>query len=584
MPYSGLNITVAPRRMRSLDILRAVAILLMIFSGLLPKTLPNWMDHGYNAHFLPDASGQWNLRPGLADGTLDNLFLREWNGRPWSSFTWVDLVFPMFLFAMGAAIPIALSRILEFSGYTRGNVVVLVFKRWLILLLFAALVVHLTPHFFTSSNPNTSRLVVIASFLLAMLFFVRWPAGTPAAAERTIRTTALAGMVVLIAAYAVRNSTAFSWAQSDTIILVLGQTYLVASLAWLVSRRHPVARFVVLIPLIFLAHYLQFAATGLEARRWLGDWPIATASPISSGIKWILNLPNWLIPRSESVAGQKFFEPIVNLAPLWDFSWYKYLFIVIPGTVVGDWLRAWNDRRTITASPFDRDLSDPPVHRQILLAVIVLCAAVFVGLRHSGYPFMSVGGALQTPWLALVLTVPALGLVAWRVLPTAYGVLWILRRLFYFGSGFLLLGIIFACWPVEHTGYFEGGISKGPPSTLSYYLVSVGLCSLVLMALIARNDYNRTYGPMSSLLEANGQNSLLAYFIAHSVLGAVMGLTFLGIFNHPFGANIESLDDLALRYYQDNHHWIATGWAALKTLLIAAAVWMFSSNRIFWRA
>ena len=48
-----------PPRLIALDVLRGLAILLMIFSGMLPKTLPNWLDHGYQPHYRPDASGAW---------------------------------------------------------------------------------------------------------------------------------------------------------------------------------------------------------------------------------------------------------------------------------------------------------------------------------------------------------------------------------------------------------------------------------------------------------------------------------------------------------------------------------------------
>jgi predicted acyltransferase len=584
MPDTGLNLTYAPRRLKSLDILRALAILLMIFSGLLPKTLPNWMDHGYNAHYLPNEAGIWSLRPEVTAG--ETLFIRDWQGQPWASFTWVDLVFPMFLFAMGAAIPTALSRLMETASLSKAAIVGVILKRWLILILFAALVVHLSPVFMKSSVPNAGRLIVIASFLLAMLFFVRWPPGTPPAAERTIRLTALAGITSLIVAYAVRNQNAFAWSQSDKIILVLAQTYLVSSLVWLVSRHHPVARFVLFIPVILLAHYFQLGSDELAARRWLGTQPIALISPVANVISQGLNLSQWLVPDVASETWKKYFSPLFDLSSLWDFSWYKYLFVVIPGTIVGDWMRAWNNRRTVSANPFDRDMSMPVVHRFALLSVVLLCLALLVGLRHTGYPFMSIGGPLRTPWLALVLGLPALAFVAWTILPTAYGSLWICRRLFYFGSGFLLVGLLLACLPngASGVGYFEGGISKGPPATLSYYFVSVGLCTLLLMALAAKTDYNRVYSRTSSLLEANGQNPMLAYFLAKSVLGAVMSLSVLGLFNFPWGSKIESLDDLVLSHYFNHHQWLAVGWAAVKTLLVAVVVWIFSINRIFWRA
>jgi predicted acyltransferase len=77
-------------RALSLDALRGLAILMMVLSGVVPyRVLPDWMYHAQ----LPPPTHAF-------DPTLAGL-------------TWVDLVFPMFLFAMGAAIPMALSRRLE---------------------------------------------------------------------------------------------------------------------------------------------------------------------------------------------------------------------------------------------------------------------------------------------------------------------------------------------------------------------------------------------------------------------------------------------------------------------------------------
>ncbi len=603
MPDSGLNASSSlVRRLKSLDVLRAVAILLMIFSGLLPKTLPNWMDHGYNAHFLPDASGAWSLRPEVTAG--DDLFKRDW-----PAFTWVDLVFPMFLFSMGVSVPIALSRLVVLRRST-PSIIWHVLGRWFILILFAFLVRHLDVGFMKSSVPTAGRLIVIASFLLAFLFFVRWPAGTPTTAQRTVRITAFAGMVALIIAYAVRNDNPALWSQSDTIILVLAQTYLVSSLIWLISQRNSRLRFVVLIPLILLAHYMQFdtrhldeqatsaaaaASHSLSARQWLGTTPFLLVGPPLDVISEVLNLRSWLPGLDGSNVWNRFVAPLFDFSSLWSFTWYKYLFVVIPGTIAGDWLCAWSTRKTIGTAQFDSDTDRPKVNRLTFPAVLLLCLAVFIGLRHQGYPLMGIGGPFRTPWLALVLGLPMLAFVAFTVLPTAYGSLWISRRLCYLGASFLLVGLLLTCLPnfVSGTGYFEGGISKGPPATLSYYLVSVGLCSLLLMALTARLDYDFSYGYTDSLLSANGQNPLLAYYIAHTILGALATLSVFGLFDYPFGTEVQSMDDLALRLselsagkmrLEYSLPWILVAWAAAKTFVVAGIVWFFSSCRLFWRA
>ena len=88
-----------PPRLRSLDVLRGLAILGRVGSAMLPQTLPSWLDHGYQPHFRPAADGVWRLALSPAGEAIFDPRRK--------AFTWVDLVFPMFLFAMGAAIPLA---------------------------------------------------------------------------------------------------------------------------------------------------------------------------------------------------------------------------------------------------------------------------------------------------------------------------------------------------------------------------------------------------------------------------------------------------------------------------------------------
>ena len=76
------------KRNQSLDALRGFAILTMVLSGSIAfgDVLPAWM---YHAQVPPP----------------DHKFVPTHAG-----ITWVDLVFPFFLFAMGTAIPLALQK------------------------------------------------------------------------------------------------------------------------------------------------------------------------------------------------------------------------------------------------------------------------------------------------------------------------------------------------------------------------------------------------------------------------------------------------------------------------------------------
>ena len=79
-----------PNRSLGLDALRGVAIVGMILSGIIPwNTLPAWMYHIQTPP--PSRAFDANV-PGIS---------------------WVDLVFPYFLFALVSAIPLELSRLLK---------------------------------------------------------------------------------------------------------------------------------------------------------------------------------------------------------------------------------------------------------------------------------------------------------------------------------------------------------------------------------------------------------------------------------------------------------------------------------------
>ena len=106
--------TVPGKRIITIDILRGITIFAMILCANIGyySDLPAWMFHGQTPpptyEFNPDVPG----------------------------ITWVDLVFPFFLFTMGAAFPLAMRKRLE-SGVSKWAVAGSLFKRWLTLTIFA---------------------------------------------------------------------------------------------------------------------------------------------------------------------------------------------------------------------------------------------------------------------------------------------------------------------------------------------------------------------------------------------------------------------------------------------------------------
>ncbi len=120
----------ATGRSLALDALRGLAIVGMFVSGQIPwDGLPAWM---YHAQQPPPTHAHNPNLPGI---------------------TWVDLVFPFFLFAMGAAIPLAQARRLA-SGRSAPAAILEAFGRGLLLAAFAIYVQHVRPH---SLQPQPDR-------------------------------------------------------------------------------------------------------------------------------------------------------------------------------------------------------------------------------------------------------------------------------------------------------------------------------------------------------------------------------------------------------------------------------------------
>jgi predicted acyltransferase len=131
------------QRNQTLDALRGYAILTMVLSGSIAfgDTLPAFM---YHAQVPPPLHKFIPTLPGI---------------------TWVDLVFPFFLFTMGAAIPLALQKsVVAKTSFVQ--ILFIAFRRFFLLGFFALFTHHMMPWEF-STEPSTKHfLLSIAAFVL----------------------------------------------------------------------------------------------------------------------------------------------------------------------------------------------------------------------------------------------------------------------------------------------------------------------------------------------------------------------------------------------------------------------------------
>jgi predicted acyltransferase len=199
-----------PARVVSVDVLRGLTILLMIFVNDVAGVsgTPAWLKH-----FAP------------ADG---------------DGMTIVDAVFPAFLFIVGLAIPLSLQA-REHREETTGRIVLHVLTRSLSLLIIGVLMVNsdvISPHGII--NPNVWTLLTYGGIFL---FWVRWHV-RDRRHERVQRLLRPAGALLLLAmavTYRADNASGLIQLRSHWwgIVGLIGWAYLVAALLFILFRGRP---------------------------------------------------------------------------------------------------------------------------------------------------------------------------------------------------------------------------------------------------------------------------------------------------------------------------------------------------------
>lgn len=466
------------RRAWSLDALRGYAILTMVLSGTIAYgILPGWM---YHAQVSPPAH---KFDPSIF------------------GITWVDLVFPFFLFAMGAAFPFSIGKKLDEKGGLY-KAIGTAFERGGLLLFFAIYLQHLYP--WTISDPQDLKSWITTLFAFSLLFpmFMRLPDKYSKLFRMVVKVSAFTiGIALLLFTSYAKNRT-FNVAYSNIIIIVLANMALFGSLVYIFTARNKLARLAVL-PFIMAV----FLGSSNE-----GSW-----------VQWLYN-----------------FSP----AP-WAYKFYylKYLFIVIPGTIAGEYLMEWMKGTSI---PETENRSEKKLAWWMLALPVALVLSNLYGL-YSRQLIINLG-----------LTSLALfaGLYLLRKANTQDSLLW--KNLFQAGTYLLMLGLFFEA--------YEGGIRKDG-STYSYYFVTSGLAffSLIFFSVVC-DSFQWNKG--SRFLVMSGQNPMIAY-VASSML--VMPLL-----------NIFGLADY-LSVFNSNP-WLGFLKGLIITSIVALVTIFFTRIKWFWRS
>lgn len=350
-------------RSHALDALRGFAILTMVLSGVIPYgVLPAWM---YHAQVPPPAHKFDPTLPGL---------------------TWVDLVFPLFLFCLGAALPLALSTRLS-QGAARWKIAGGILQRGFLLGFFAIYLQHLKPYALSTQPTATHWLLGLLAFASFFAIFTRLPKSWQPTARYAVRTAGWLVAIALLATVRYPDGSGFALTRSDIIIIVLANMAVFGSLVWLVTRSRLIPRLGILGMLLALR--LASATPGVVAWLWQ-----ATPAP------WFYKL-----------------------------YYLQYLFLVIPGTIAGDLLLRWMN------SPREEETPMRTWNKSRQLALV----AMMIGLVI----FLLIG--LQARWLTAtaVITLVVLLIGAWLVRRPRNRTESLLAKLYSWGAYWMLLGLLF---------------------------------------------------------------------------------------------------------------------------------------------
>lgn len=272
--------TTISRRSHALDALRGYAIMTMILSATEAfNVLPAWM---YHAQIPPP----------------NHIFNPSIYG-----ITWVDLIFPFFLFSMGAAIPLSLGRQYA-KGTSKWKLAWKCVERWFKLSFFAIFIIHVFPFMLGYQQEWLRYAIPILAFGLMCLMYMPNPFHLSQWGERTIKGSAYLVAVILMLFQPYANNATFSLTDSDIIMLILANVALTGSIIYLLTIHKPSYRIAIMpfIMSIFMASHTE------------GSW--AALLMHSSVLPWLYQLP-----------------------------YQEYLLVIIPGTIAGDWLTMWLSKR-----------------------------------------------------------------------------------------------------------------------------------------------------------------------------------------------------------------------------------------------
>lgn len=465
-------------RNESLDALRGYAILTMILSGSIAyaDVLPAWM---YHAQVPPP----------------DHVFNPSIPG-----ITWVDLVFPFFLFSMGAAIPLSLKKHLD-SGNSFLVVLKIAVKRFMLLAFFALFSQHMKAWVIAEQPAVKDQLLSVLAFMLLFFQFYDNKSGKWKYFFITAKVISFITAILLLYKLPFWGGKGFDWYHSDIIIMVLANMAFFGTLVYYFTAGKPLLR-IALLPFIMAVF-------------------LAAKEPVDGWAKELFNFNH---------------IGLFSFDWLYKFYFLKYLFIIIPGTIAGEWF--------IEESVLKKTNVQTVANENILAMASLVLVVLNLYCLFNRVLLMN-----------LLLTTSICLLLLYRT--RRAGAADIYRRLLSAGTYLLLLGLFFEA--------YEGGIKKDS-STYSYYFVTGGLAffALILFNVMQKRKY---IAAVSRYFSLNGKNPMVAYVAGNLLLLPLMNLTGTKIYWDAMNQNA----------------WIGFLKGVLFTGLVSLITIFFVKRKWFWK-
>lgn len=414
----------APRRADGLDLLRGTTILAMLVAAALSRA-----PLSAGAH-LP----AWMHPAQFPPPT----YAYEWDR---FGLTWVDLIAPLFLFCMGTAIPLALGARRD-TGASTVALVGRVLFRGALLLAIAVYLGRLSPPALNRPPRAVEWAHALAAFTALLLLLAPLPSAWSRILHRRVRLAGLCAAAVIVFVITPAPVTGRRPPlPGDDYLIVLANVWTTAALLWLATRGRS--------GLLLIGFAATIAVCLGHEHWWLTKWT------------W-----HWTRGDTPSLVFA-WFEPLLPyLSRYARLEYQQYLLIVIPGVIAGGLLRRGLAAGGSSQTDEARRGTDHGQRDEWFRFAGAACATLLI---------VGVVAGVQARWESTTLALAVVGGGAGAALLTRARKSEDRRPLAMFGWGWLWLvaGLVLDAWFV--------GVRRFEP-TLSYHLVSAGLCTLALFA------------------------------------------------------------------------------------------------------